>query len=147
MDSTGGILLSLFVLSSWARNAVENAKMIMGQAAPPEIIRNLTYVPAHHHPVIKVVACQLGPMYFAKVFVVLRDGISFEAARWIGDTLSLRLTLVPDIEHAYVHLDTPSHDLKLEKLLKLGAKHGMKYARDARTGQIVFNVSDDPQTV
>jgi divalent metal cation (Fe/Co/Zn/Cd) transporter len=147
MDSTGGILLWLFVLSSWARNAVENAKMMMGLAAPPEVIRNLTYVAAHHHPLIKavdkVVAYQLGPMYFAEVFVVLRGGISFEAARWIGDSLSRRLTLVPDIEHAYVHLDTPSHDLKLEKLLEEGAKHGIKYARDARTGQIVFNVSDD----
>jgi divalent metal cation (Fe/Co/Zn/Cd) transporter len=54
MNSTGGILLSLWVLHSWGRNAIENAKMLMGQAAPPEIIRNLTYVPAHH-PLIKAV--------------------------------------------------------------------------------------------
>jgi divalent metal cation (Fe/Co/Zn/Cd) transporter len=32
MDSTGGILLSLFVLNSWARNAIENSKMLMGEA-------------------------------------------------------------------------------------------------------------------
>jgi divalent metal cation (Fe/Co/Zn/Cd) transporter len=141
MDSTGGILLSLFVLNSWSRNALENAKMLMGQAAPPDIIRNLTYVAAHHHPLIKavdkVLAYQLGPMYFAEVYIVLRNGISLEAARWVGDTLAKRIVKIGDIEHAYVHLDTPSHDKSLEKILEDGGKSGIKYARDIR-GQIVF---------
>jgi cation diffusion facilitator family transporter len=141
MDSTGGILLSLFVLNSWSRNALENAKMLMGQAAPPDIIRNLTYVAAHHHPLIKavdkVIAYQLGPMYFAEVYIVLRDGISLEAARWVGDTLTKRIVKMGNIEHAYVHLDTPSHDKSLEKILEDGGKSGIKYARDIR-GQIVF---------
>jgi cation diffusion facilitator family transporter len=149
VDSTGGILLSLWVLNSWGRNAVENAKMLMGRAAPPDIIRNLTYVAAHHHPLIKavdrVVAYQLGPMYFAEVYIVLRDGISLEAARWVGDTLALRLARVSDVEHAFVHLDTASHDAELEKILEKGAKNGLRYSRDQR-GMIVFRLvpeSDD----
>jgi divalent metal cation (Fe/Co/Zn/Cd) transporter len=146
MDSTGGILLSLFVLTSWARNAIENSKMLMGQAAPPDIIRNVTYVAAHHHPLIKavdrVVAYQLGPMYFAEVYIILRDGISLEAARWVGDSLAMRLSRIGDIEHAYVHLDTPSHDPALERLLEQGAKSGLKYSRDQR-GQIVFEIVRD----
>jgi divalent metal cation (Fe/Co/Zn/Cd) transporter len=146
MDSTGGILLSLFVLNSWARNAIENSKMLMGEAAPPDIIRNLTYVAAHHHPLIKavdkVLAYQLGPMYFAEVYIILRDGISLEAARWVGDSLTMRLGRIGDIEHAYVHLDTPSHDPGLEKILEQGAKSGLRYSRDQR-GQIVFEIVKD----
>jgi divalent metal cation (Fe/Co/Zn/Cd) transporter len=143
MDSTGGLLLSLFVLNSWARNAYENARMVMGEAAPPDIMRNITYVVAHHHPLIKavdkVMAYQLGPMYFAEVFVVLRDGISLEAARWVGDSLKMRLERVEDIEHAWVHLDTPSHDLDLERVLEEGGRSGIRYSRDMR-GNIVFEV-------
>jgi divalent metal cation (Fe/Co/Zn/Cd) transporter len=129
MDSTGGLLLSLFVLNSWAKNALENAKMLMGEAAPADVVRKLTYVAAHHHPLIKavnrIVAYQLGPMYFAEVDVVLRDGISLEAARWVGDSLTMRLSRIPDIEHVYVHLDTPSHDENLEKILEKGSKSGL----------------------
>jgi divalent metal cation (Fe/Co/Zn/Cd) transporter len=139
MDSTGGILLSLFVLQSWSLTALENAKMMMGEVAPPEIIRNLTYVAAHHHPLIvkvdKVVAFQLGPMYHAEVFVVLKDGVSFEAARWIGDSLTKRLARVADIEHAYVHLDTAVHNPALEKLLESSAPgegKGFDVVADAR---------------
>ena len=146
MDSTGGLLLSLFVLHSWTQNAIENAKMLMGETAPAEVIRNVTYVAAHHHPLIKsvdrVTAYQLGPMYFTEVYVILRDGIPFEAARWIGDTLQKRLEHVPDIEHAYVHLDTSTHDPKLEGILERGARGGMKYSRD-EMGRIVFDESPE----
>ena len=146
MDSTGGILLSLFVLNSWIQNAWENAKMMLGKAAPPEVIRNITYVAAHHHPLIKivdkVVAYQLGPMYFAEVYVILRDGISFEAARWIGDTLTMRLERVPDIEHAYVHLDTSTHDENLVKVLEQGMRSGIRYSSD-ETGNVVFKNIED----
>jgi cation diffusion facilitator family transporter len=140
MDSTGGILLSLFVLHSWSGTALENAKMMMGEAAPPEIIRNLTYVAAHHHPLIKkvdrVVAYQLGPMYYAEVYVVLTDGVSFEAARWVGDSLRKRIARVPDIEHAFVHLDTESHDPALEEMLE-------KSAPKEPRPRSVFDVVDD----
>ena len=149
MDSVGGILLSLFVLNSWTQNAIENAKMLMGEAAPADVIRNVTYVAVHHHPLIKevtkVVAYQLGPMYFAEVYLVLRDGISFEAARWIGETLTMRLERVPDIEHAYVHLDTSTHDEKLAQILDQGMKNGIRYSRD-ETGNIVFEHISDGET-
>lgn len=142
----GGILLSLFVLNSWLQNALENAKMLMGEAAPGDVIRNVTYVAAHHHPLIKevtrVTAYQLGPMYFTEVYLVLKDGVSFEAARWVGDTLKKRLEKVPDIEHAFVHLDTSTHNEELERILDDGMRNGIRYTRD-ETGKIVFeHVSD-----
>lgn len=141
MDSMGGILLSLFVLNSWLQNALENAKMLMGEAAPGDVIRNVTYVAAHHHPLIKevtrVTAYQLGPMYFTEVYLVLKDGVSFEAARWVGDTLTKRLERVPDIEHAFVHLDTSTHNEDLERILDDGMRNGIRYTRD-ETGKIVF---------
>ncbi|OHT11200.1 Metal tolerance protein 4 [Tritrichomonas foetus] len=121
MDSTGGLLLSLFVLNSWARNALENATMLIGIMAPPDIIRNVTYVSAHHHPLIKsvskVVAYQIGPSYFAEVHIVVDNKINPEAAFWVADSLAKRLERVEDIEHAYVHLETTNHDRKLQDML------------------------------
>jgi cation diffusion facilitator family transporter len=149
MDSMGGILLSVFVLVSWGCNALENARMLMGMAAPPDVIRKLTFVAAHHHPLIKAVekvtAYQLGPMYFAEVYIILRDGISLEAARWVGDSLATRIAKMEDIEQAFVHLDTGSHDKALERILEQGARNGIKYSRDQR-GKIVFELCPESET-
>jgi divalent metal cation (Fe/Co/Zn/Cd) transporter len=121
--------------------------MLMGEAAPADVVRKLTYVTAHHHPLIKavnrVISYQLGPMYFAEVDVVMRDGISLEAATWVGDSLRKRLSRLADIEQVYVRLDTSSHDEELSEILDKGSRLGLKYSRDQR-GQIVFElVSDD----
>lgn len=121
MDSAGGLLLSLFVLNSWSKNALENAKMLIGIQAEPNLIRNLTYVAAHHHPLIKsvsgIIAFQIGPSYFCEVSIVIDNKTSSEVTCYIADTLKKRLEKIEDIEHAYVHVETINHDKNLEKVL------------------------------
>ena len=122
MDSAGGLLLSLFVLNSWSKNALENAKMLIGIQAQPDLIRNLTYVAAHHHPLIKsvseIIAYQIGPSYFAEVSIAVDNKTCSEASFFIADSLKKRLEQIEDIEHAYIHLETIHHDQNLEKMIK-----------------------------
>ncbi|EAX95098.1 cation efflux family protein [Trichomonas vaginalis G3] len=114
MDSTGGIILSLFILVSWFMNAKENAKMLMGVSAPPDVIRALTYVAANHHPLIvnveQVIAFQVGPLYFAELHVIVPGHIPIGVAHWIGESLQLKIERVPDIERAWVHVDVETHN-------------------------------------
>lgn len=113
-DPVGGILLSLFVLVSWIMNAVENGKMLLGKAAPPDVIRALTYVAAHHHPLIigveQVIAFQVGPQYFSELHIVVPGHIPLEVAHWIGESLQLKVERIPDIERAWVHVDCETHN-------------------------------------
>ena len=113
-DSVGGIALSCFVLVSWTMNAKENATMLMGETAPPDIIRALTYVAANHHPLImnveQVIAFQVGPMYFAELHIVVPGHIPLEVAHWIGESLQLKVEKLPEIERAWVHVDCESHN-------------------------------------
>ncbi|KAH0790155.1 cation efflux family protein [Histomonas meleagridis] len=114
MDSVGGILLSLFVLISWILNATENAKMLMGASAPPEVNRALTYIAAHHHPLIlgveQVISFQVGPQYFAELHIVVPGHIPLEIAHWVGESLQLRVEKLSYIERAWVHVDCEEHD-------------------------------------
>lgn len=115
LDSTGGILLSLFILISWSMNAMENAKMLLGRSAPDDVIRSLTYVAAHHHPLIlqveQVIAFQVGPGYFAELHIVVPGHIPLEASHWIGESLQLKVERIPDIERAWVHVDCETHNI------------------------------------
>ena len=114
MDSAGGIILSLFIVFSWSMNAYENAKMMMGESAPPEIIRAITYIAAHHHPLImnveQVIAFQIGPMYLTELHIVVPGNLPLEVAHWIGESLQLRVERMPDIERAWVHVDCEQHN-------------------------------------
>ena len=114
MDATGGILLSLFVLVNWVLNAQENATMLMGESAPPEVIRSITYVAAHHHPLIinveQVIAFQVGPQYFCELHIVIPGHIPLETAHWIGESLQLKVERIPQIERAWVHIDCEAHN-------------------------------------
>ena len=114
MDSTGGIILSTFILVSWIMNAKENATMLMGTTAPPDIIRSLTYVAANHHPLIlsveHVIAFQVGPLYFAELHIVVPGHIPIGVAHWIGESLQLKIERIPDIERAWVHVDCETHN-------------------------------------
>lgn len=121
MDSAGGLLLSLFVLNSWSKNALENAKMLIGIQAQPDLIRNLTYVAAHHHPLIKsvsgIIAYQIGPRYFAEVKIAVDNKTCSEASFFIADTLKKKIEKIDEIEHAYIHLETIDHDQTMERML------------------------------
>jgi divalent metal cation (Fe/Co/Zn/Cd) transporter len=114
MDSAGGIALAAFVLVSWVGNAIENGKMLMGTSAPPEILRALTYMAVHHHPLVlgveQVIAFQVGPQYFAELHIVVPGHVHLEVAHWIGESLQLKVEKVRDIERAWVHVDCEEHN-------------------------------------
>lgn len=133
MDSVGGIVISLFILQSWAHNAAEMARMLMGEIASPDIVRNVTYVAAHHHPLIKtvdkVVAYQIGPGCFAEVYVTIPDHVGMKVGRWIGDSLQKRLERIPEIEHAFIHVDSDqpfsSEDEKVIRKKSVATEDGL----------------------
>lgn len=114
MDSVGGIILSAFVLQSWVQTALENAQMLMGQSAPDELIRSITYVAASHHPLIigveQVIAFQVGPNFMAEVHIILPDNLPLRITHHIGETLQLKIERIPEIERAWVHIDTETHN-------------------------------------
>ncbi|KAH0788378.1 cation efflux family protein [Histomonas meleagridis] len=122
MDSAGGLLISLFVLQSWVKNATENARMLMGERAPSELIRNLTYIAAHHNPLIKsitnVIAYQIGPNYFAELSIVFRDGTSLEAAQVVVDSLKARILHMDEIESVSINFEPEIHHEKVSQKVK-----------------------------
>jgi cation diffusion facilitator family transporter len=114
MDSAGGVVLAAFVLVSWAGNAIENGTMLMGTSAPPELLRALTYLAAHHHPLIvgveQVIAFQVGPQYCAELHIIVPGHVRLEEAHWVGESLQLKVEKVPEIERAWVHVDCETHN-------------------------------------
>lgn len=145
MDSAGGIILSCFIVFSWTMNAIENAKMLLGKSAPPDIIRSITYVAAHHHPLIlsveQVIAFQASPLYLTELHIVVPGNLPLELAHWIGESLQLKVERMPYIERAWVHVDCESHN-ENEHVLFMRASGKLEQEPHVEHNSVEHNTQD-----
>ncbi|KAL5995419.1 Metal tolerance protein 4 [Asimina triloba] len=131
IDPVGAIILALYTISNWSGTVLENADMLLvgaaslvGQSAPPEMLQKLTYLVLRHHPQIKRVdtvrAYTFGVLYFVEVDIELPEDLPLKEAHAIGESLQIKIEVLPEVERAFVHLDfecdhKPEHSI-LNKL-------------------------------
>ncbi|KAG5072297.1 Metal tolerance protein 4 [Glycine max] len=110
IDPIGAILLALYTISNWSKTVLENAVSLVGQSAPPEVLQKLTYLVLRYHPQIKridtVRAYTFGVLYFVEVDIELPEDLPLKEAHAIGESLQIRIEELPEVERAFVHLDT-----------------------------------------
>jgi cation diffusion facilitator family transporter len=109
IDPVGALLLAVFTIFEWSRTVLENAESLVGQAAPSEFIRKITFITLSHDDRIQhidtVRAYRFGEKYFVEVDIELPEDMHLRKAHDIGESLQYRLELLPEVERAYVHLD------------------------------------------
>ncbi|KAJ1396062.1 Cation efflux protein [Sesbania bispinosa] len=110
IDPIGAILLAFYTISNWSRTVLENAVSLVGQSAPPEVLQKLTYLALRYHPQIKhidtVRAYTFGVLYFVEVDIELPEDLPLKEAHEIGESLQIKIEELPEVERAFVHLDT-----------------------------------------
>ncbi|KAL2320879.1 hypothetical protein Fmac_029848 [Flemingia macrophylla] len=120
IDPVGAILLALYTISNWSKTVLENAVSLVGQSAPPEVLQKLTYLVLRYHPQIKhidtVRAYTFGVLYFVEVDIELPEDLPLKEAHEIGESLQIKIEELPEVERAFVHLDTecehkPEHSI------------------------------------
>eukprot|EP01061_Rhynchopus_euleeides_P016439 TRINITY_DN27714_c0_g1_i2.p1 TRINITY_DN27714_c0_g1~~TRINITY_DN27714_c0_g1_i2.p1 ORF type:complete len:427 (+),score=105.63 TRINITY_DN27714_c0_g1_i2:82-1362(+) len=110
IDPVVAILLTLYIMYSWARTGIEQIMMLSGKSAPPDVLKKLTYAARHHHPAILFVdtvraVAMGGSGYQVEVDVVLPPTMKLREAHDIGESLQIVLEKSPEVSRAYVHLD------------------------------------------
>ncbi|CBI31746.3 hypothetical protein VitviT2T_019166 [Vitis vinifera] len=109
MDPVGAIILALYTIRTWTLTVLENVNSLVGRTAAPEYLQKLTYLCWNHHKAIRhidtVRAYTFGSHYFVEVDIVLPANMPLQEAHDIGESLQVKLELLPEIERAFVHLD------------------------------------------
>ncbi|THG13192.1 metal tolerance protein 11 isoform X1 [Camellia sinensis] len=109
LDPLGAIILALYTIRTWSLTVLENVNSLVGKSAAPEYLQKLTYLCWNHHKAIRhidtVRAYTFGSHYFVEVDIVLPAGMPLQEAHDIGESLQVKLELLPEIERAFVHLD------------------------------------------
>jgi divalent metal cation (Fe/Co/Zn/Cd) transporter len=109
-DPLMGVLVSLFIMYSWATKGYEQLMAMNGSSAPPEVLNQITYAALTHHEaadVDTVRATSSGGGYLAEIDIVLPAETRLDKAHNIGESLQLLVEnseLFP-IARCFVHLD------------------------------------------
>eukprot|EP00835_Amoeboradix_gromovi_P001432 NODE_65_length_23997_cov_0.327601.p4 type:complete len:406 gc:universal NODE_65_length_23997_cov_0.327601:21660-20443(-) len=109
IDPLGGMLLSLFILTTWGKLGLEQIAVITGKAADKDFINEVCYLCCHFDELIlqiDTVRCyHLSDNYLVEVDIVLSPDLPLKTAHDVGQNLQDFLEQYPQVERAYVHLD------------------------------------------
>ncbi|CAF3663594.1 unnamed protein product [Rotaria sordida] len=108
-DPIGAIVISIYILITWIRQANQQIKHLTGHTANPEFLKQITWIAFNHSPSIlkldTVRAFHFGTYFLVEVDIVLPEDMSLKEAHDIGEELQKKIESIPEVERAFVHLD------------------------------------------
>ncbi|OLY80536.1 Metal tolerance protein 9 [Smittium mucronatum] len=109
LDPVGGILLALFILYTWSKEAYSNVRLIVGISADPHFISRLTYIASTHDPLIQhidtVRAYHVGELIYVELDVVMDPTTPLIISHDVGESLQEKLEALTGVARAFVHVD------------------------------------------
>lgn len=115
LDPLGGLLLSLYVILSWAATTRTHILNLTGRAASKDERNILLYLTMRFaHTIEKIqglAAYHAGDKLNVEVDIVLDESMSLRDSHDLGESLQYVLESVPGVERAFVHSDYRSVNL------------------------------------
>ncbi|KAK9824789.1 hypothetical protein WJX74_008956 [Apatococcus lobatus] len=123
VDPVGAILISMYIIYSWAIISKSQVDKLVGRAAPEEFIRELEMLASTHHDELEIDvirAYHFGPRFIVEMEVVMPEGMTVRASHDIALILQHKVEELEAVERCFVHVDyekrlEPEH--KVERVL------------------------------
>ncbi|CAL8462983.1 g2517 [Coccomyxa elongata] len=113
VDSVGAILISLYIIWSWARILQGQVNKIVGIGAPVEFVSTLEGLANAHHEnmaVDVIRAYHFGARFIVEVEVIMPANMSVRESHDIALQLQHRVEGFDEVERAFVHVDYERRD-------------------------------------
>lgn len=121
LDASGGLLLSLVVITIWSRTSAQHIRNLTGFSAQPDERNLLLYLTMRFATAIRQIqnlrAYHAGDKLFVEVDIVLSANTPLKDSHDLSEVLTYFLESVPIVDRAFVHVDylsynAPTHMLK-----------------------------------
>jgi len=113
VDSVVAILLSCWIIYSWAETLYEVLYQLAGTSAPPALVSAVLYLAKNFHTSIIAVesvrAWHLSENFIVELDIVLPPTMPLIEAHQIGEDLQHLIEGIDQVERAFVHLDVDYH--------------------------------------
>ncbi|KAJ1942511.1 hypothetical protein FBU59_003177 [Linderina macrospora] len=123
IDPLGGLLVGLFIMYSWASEAIDQAKLLIGATAEPQFLNQLTYMAMTHDSRIQYVdtvrAYHVGEEKYVEIDIVMDETTPLWESHDVGEALQILVEKLEGVQRAHVHIDfdfqhPPEHHLKTQ---------------------------------
>jgi len=113
-DPVGAILISLYIIYSWAATGLEQLDLIVGKTADPaflDLVREMaeTHDPAATLDVVR--AYHFGPRFLVEVEIVMAAETPLRESHDVGITLQDKIEKLDEVDRAFVHMDYMTREL------------------------------------
>ncbi|KAK9861934.1 hypothetical protein WJX84_004692 [Apatococcus fuscideae] len=123
IDAMGAILISMYIIYSWAIISKTQVDKLVGRAAPEEFVGELEMLASTHHDELEIDvirAYHFGPRFIVEMEVVMPEGMTVRASHDIALILQHKVEELEAVERCFVHVDyekrsEPEH--KVERVL------------------------------
>ena len=108
LDPLAGLVVAGWIFRAAFRAGWENLKYLTGAGAPPELRREIVAIAESVPGVIKVhhlMTDYSGPKFVVDLHINVDGKISVTEAHLISDQVNARLTALPEVDRAYVHIE------------------------------------------
>ncbi|KAJ2857708.1 hypothetical protein GGI22_003450 [Coemansia erecta] len=123
IDPVGGILIGLYIMRSWASEALGQARLLVGAAAKTEFLNKLTYMAMVHDRRVLFVdtvrAYHVGEETYVEIDIVMDENTPLYESHDVGEDLQVLVEKQEGVQRAHVHIDfdfqhPPEHHLKTQ---------------------------------
>ncbi|KAJ2822062.1 hypothetical protein IWW50_004379 [Coemansia erecta] len=121
IDPIGGLVVGLFIMRSWASEAINQARLLIGTTADPRFLNQLTYMAMVHDQRVLFVdtvrAYHIGEEKYVEIDIVMDENTPLCESHDVGESLQILVERQEGVHRAHVHIDfdfqhPPEHHLK-----------------------------------
>jgi len=107
-DPAGALIISLYIVWSWAKTGVEQVEMIVGKTASSEFLDVVREMAETHDPNVTldvVRAYHFGPKFLVEIEIVMPEDTPLRESHDAGILLQHKIESLDEVERCFVHID------------------------------------------
>ncbi|KAI8325475.1 cation efflux protein [Martensiomyces pterosporus] len=109
IDPIGGLIVGLFIMHSWASEAVDQARLLIGTTADTQFLNQLTYMAMVHDDRVQYVdtvrAYHIGEEKYVEIDIVMDENTPLYESHDVGEALQILVEKQEGVQRAHVHID------------------------------------------
>jgi len=113
-DPGGAILISIYIIYSWARTGMEQMDLVIGRAADPDFLELVREMAETHDPnatLDQIRAYHFGPRFLVEVEIVMAHDTPLRESHDVGIVLQHKIERLEQVERCFVHVDYQERDV------------------------------------
>ena len=113
-DPCGAILISVYIIYSWALTGMEQLDLVIGKVADPDFLDLVREMSETHDPAAtldQIRAYHFGPRFLVEIEIVMQPETPLRESHDVGIVLQHKIERLEQVERCFVHVDYQERDV------------------------------------